>query len=92
MTENEGSSARRKESAVLDARGLQCPLPVLKARKRLALLPPGALLSVTATDPAARIDMAHFCATSGHTLLSIDKSTDKGEDTLTFLIRKDGEG
>lgn len=56
--------------AEIDARGLLCPLPVLKARKRLLALPPGAVLRVLATDPVAAIDMPHFCAEAGHTLLA----------------------
>ena len=68
----------------LDALGLLCPLPVLKARKRLAGLPAGALLLVTADDPAARVDFPHFCAEQGHELLS----TDESGPTLEFLIRK----
>jgi tRNA 2-thiouridine synthesizing protein A len=54
----------------LDATGLLCPLPVLKARKRLAALAPGAVLRVTADDPAAVVDIPHFCAEAGHALLS----------------------
>lgn len=54
----------------LDVRGHLCPLPVLKARKRLQSLPPGAVLEVIATDPAAVIDVPHFCNEQGHTLLS----------------------
>ena len=53
----------------LDTLGLLCPLPVLKARKVLAGLPPGALLQVSADDPASQIDMPHFCAEAGHTLV-----------------------
>jgi len=55
--------------ADLDATGLLCPLPVLKARKRLQLLQSGQVLRVLADDPAAVIDMPHFCAEQGHTLL-----------------------
>lgn len=86
MAGRKGSSETRTPIAVLDARGFHCPLPVLKARKKLAALPFGALLSVTATDPAARIDMAHFCAASGHALVSVEEEA----DILTFLIRKGG--
>lgn len=56
--------------AELDARGLLCPLPVLRARKRLLAMAPGAVLRVLADDPAARIDMPHFCAEAGHELLA----------------------
>jgi tRNA 2-thiouridine synthesizing protein A len=53
----------------LDAQGLLCPLPVLKARKRLKGMKSGTVLRVLATDPAAVIDIPHFCAESGHQLL-----------------------
>ncbi|MBP0480968.1 sulfurtransferase TusA family protein [Sagittula salina] len=52
----------------LDATGLLCPLPVLKARKRLMALSSGDVLIVTTDDPAAVIDIPHFCAEAGHTL------------------------
>ena len=68
----------------LDARSLLCPLPVLKARKRLQALAPGALLRVLADDPAAVIDMPHFCAEAGHTLLSQTQA----EGASAYLIRK----
>lgn len=54
----------------LDVRGHLCPFPVLKARKRLHSLPPGAVLEVIATDPATVIDVPHFCNEQGHALLS----------------------
>ena len=68
----------------LDTTGLLCPLPVLKARKRLSGMPAGALLRVTADDPAARVDFPHFCAEQGHELVA----TDESGRTLEFLIRK----
>jgi tRNA 2-thiouridine synthesizing protein A len=55
--------------AECDAAGLNCPLPVLRARKALAPLPPGAVLRLVATDPMAAIDVPHFCAEAGHMLL-----------------------
>jgi tRNA 2-thiouridine synthesizing protein A len=54
----------------LDATGLLCPLPVLKARKRLAALGSGETLKLIATDPASVIDVPHFCNEQGHELLS----------------------
>jgi tRNA 2-thiouridine synthesizing protein A len=54
----------------LDARGLLCPLPVLKARKRLLGMPSGAILRLLATDPIAVIDVPNFCREAGHTLIS----------------------
>ena len=56
----------------VDARDLLCPLPVLKARKVLAGLPPGTLVRVLATDGMARIDLPHFCAEAGHVYLGSD--------------------
>ncbi|HEX2581853.1 MAG TPA: sulfurtransferase TusA family protein [Dongiaceae bacterium] len=56
----------------LDARGLVCPLPVLKARKKLKELAPGDILTVRATDPGAPGDFRHFCEATGAELLDID--------------------
>jgi tRNA 2-thiouridine synthesizing protein A len=53
----------------LDATGLLCPLPVLKARKRLMALKSGQVLKMLTTDPAAAVDVPHFCAEQGHKLL-----------------------
>ncbi len=68
----------------LDVTGLLCPLPVLKARKRLESLPSGAVLHLTASDPMAAIDMPHFCAEQGHELLE-QKTLG---DHLYFRIRR----
>jgi len=67
-----------------DLRGLKCPLPVLRTRKRIASLPPGALIRVETTDPLAGIDIPHFCNEDGHELVESEK-TDEGH---RFLIRK----
>jgi tRNA 2-thiouridine synthesizing protein A len=58
------------ESKILDARGLRCPLPVLKARKALKDLAPGEILQVLATDPGAVKDFEAFCRTTGHRLVA----------------------
>lgn len=55
----------------VDAIGLLCPLPVLKARKVLADLPSGSVVRVLATDGMAVIDMPHFCREAGHDHLSL---------------------
>jgi tRNA 2-thiouridine synthesizing protein A len=70
----------------LDATGLLCPLPVLKARKRLQSIAVGEQLRMRADDPAAVIDVPHFCAESGHTLL---ESAQDG-DVQVYLIEKTG--
>lgn len=56
----------------LDARGLICPLPVLKARKILLSLKPGDVLTVDVTDAYAPKDFEIFCAESGHVLKSVE--------------------
>ena len=73
-----------RETAELDARGLKCPLPVLKARRALQGVAPGGLLRVLATDPGAVKDFAHFCETTGCELV---ESGREGE-VLRFLLRK----
>lgn len=71
--------------AALDATGLLCPLPVLKARKRLKSLSAGGVLCVTADDPASVIDFPHFCTEQGHDLLRHDDLAGRGH---VFWIRK----
>lgn len=69
---------------ILDATGLLCPLPVLKARKRLQSLNSGEVLTVQADDPAAIIDVPHFCAEAGHELVSSDLEN----PVQVYVIRK----
>ncbi|WP_424926840.1 sulfurtransferase TusA family protein [Amaricoccus tamworthensis] len=69
----------------LDAQGLLCPLPVLKARKRLLALKSGEVLRVVADDPAALIDFPHFCNEQGHELVS---QTSLGHPRHEYLIRR----
>ncbi|EIE50803.1 preprotein translocase subunit TatB [Salipiger aestuarii] len=71
-------------TADFDAIGLLCPLPVLKARKRLSQMAPGEVLRIRADDPAAVIDVPHFCAESGHELVS---ASDDGT-VQTYLVRR----
>ncbi|HBQ35947.1 MAG TPA: preprotein translocase subunit TatB [Rhodobacteraceae bacterium] len=68
----------------IDAIGLLCPLPVLKLRKRLKVHKNGAVVRLLADDPAAVIDVAHFCAQSGHELLE-QTDTTQGQ---AYLLRK----
>jgi len=69
----------------LDALGLLCPLPVLKARKRLMGMEPGQVLRLAANDPAAVIDVPHFCNEQGHAFLG---SQQQGDETWYFIRRK----
>jgi tRNA 2-thiouridine synthesizing protein A len=69
---------------IVDARGLKCPLPVLKMEKRLAAMPAGGVLTVLATDPIAKIDIPLYCTQNGHICAaSID-----ADGTLRFAITK----
>lgn len=73
-----------KPDASLDLRGYRCPIPVLKARKRLESMTAGQTIGMLSDDPAARIDVPHFCAQAGHALESI---LEHG-DAWLFVIRK----
>jgi len=68
----------------LDAKGLNCPLPILRAKKALAEVAAGGTLEILATDPGAVADFQAFCRTTGNELLehSVDGKT------YRFLIKK----
>ena len=73
-----------KPTLLLDAKGLLCPLPVLKARKALKEVPPGGVLRVLATDPGAVKDFEAFCKTTGSELLA----SEERDGAFVFDIRK----
>lgn len=79
--------AEQQPSDLYDLRGLNCPLPVLRSRKRLAGMAPGAQLWIETTDPLAVIDIPAFCNDSGHRLLST-VAVDGGH---RFLIERGGK-
>jgi tRNA 2-thiouridine synthesizing protein A len=68
----------------LDARGLNCPLPILRARKALNELASGQVLRVVATDPGSTKDFEAFCRQTGNELLS----QAAGEKEFVFYMRK----
>lgn len=68
----------------LDTSGFTCPIPIMKARKALALLMPGKVLEVVATDPAAPKDFAAFCQATGHKLIESNIAS----SPYRFLIEK----
>lgn len=70
-------------ATTIDARGLLCPLPVLRLRKVLAALPAGAVVELLATDGASWIDVPHFCAQGGHVLILAED-----RPGLRYLVRK----
>lgn len=71
------------EPDLIDARGLKCPLPVLKMEKRLAAMAAGANLTVLATDPMAKVDIPLHCRQNGH-----DCTTTTEGEVLRFDIVK----
>lgn len=71
--------------AEIDARGLKCPLPVLKAHKRLSAMKPGARLRLIADDNAALVDVPFYCREQGHQLL--DNRRDFA-GALIFLLER----
>ena len=68
---------------VLDAKGLNCPLPILKAKKALKEVPTGGHLQVLSTDPGSVADFEAFCRTTGNQL--VESNTEGG--VFTFLIK-----
>ncbi|MGU3574013.1 sulfurtransferase TusA family protein [Brucellaceae bacterium C25G] len=74
MSENE-------RVVIYDLRGLNCPLPVLKTRRKLKDMASGDLLDVCTTDPMSRIDIPHFCNSEGHTII------DQYNDGVAFTFR-----
>lgn len=73
-----------EEEILVDARGHRCPVPTLRLRRAAARAPAGARLRLLADDPMARIDVPHFAAQAGLTLIS----TDHADPVLSFLIGK----
>jgi tRNA 2-thiouridine synthesizing protein A len=68
----------------LDARGLNCPLPILRTRQALNRMDSGTLLEVIATDPGAVKDMTAFCSQTGNRLVS----SSEADNSFVFLIEK----
>jgi tRNA 2-thiouridine synthesizing protein A len=68
----------------LDARGLNCPLPILRTKKALADMSPGQVLKILATDPGAVKDFQAFSKQTGHQLLEHAQN----DDVFTFFMRK----
>lgn len=69
----------------VDARGLNCPLPILKAKKALAELQSGELLKVLCTDAGSVRDFQAFCKQTGHTLV---KQQTEGDEYIHLLRRR----
>lgn len=77
-------SRSESEPVVLDASGLNCPMPLLKAKKALNELAAGMLLRVISTDPGSVRDFEVFCKQSGNALLE----SKQGDGRFEYLLRK----
>lgn len=73
-----------EDTTILDVKGLQCPMPLLKAKKALNELAPGELLRVVATDPGSVKDFQVFSRQSGHELLE----SEDDDGVYSYLLRK----
>jgi tRNA 2-thiouridine synthesizing protein A len=71
---------------ILDTKGLNCPVPILKAKKAIKEVPIGGTLEVLATDPGAVADFAAFCRTTGNELLE----SGQNENVYRFVIKHVG--
>jgi len=70
----------------LDARGLQCPMPVVKAKRAIDSLQPGQILEILATDPGSKADFAAWSRSTGNELVS---ATESG-GVFRYEVRKKG--
>ena len=70
--------------AHLDAKGLNCPLPILKAKKALKDMASGQILEILATDPGSVADFSAFCRTTGNEEIS----SSEADGIYTFNIKK----
>jgi tRNA 2-thiouridine synthesizing protein A len=68
----------------VDARGLNCPLPILRAKKALADMTSGQILKVLATDPGSQRDFAAFAKQTGNEIVEVTTQ----DKTFTFLMRR----
>ena len=68
----------------IDARGLSCPMPIVKTAQAVKALPTGALIELLATDPGSTKDIAAWCRATGHEL--VEQALDGG--VFRFVIRR----
>jgi tRNA 2-thiouridine synthesizing protein A len=73
-----------EELHTLDARGLNCPLPILRTKKAMAAMQSGEILEITATDPGSVKDLDAFCGQTGNEMLS----SRQADGEFHFRIRK----
>lgn len=74
----------KRYDVFLDARGLDCPMPLIKARQALMVVDAGASICVLSTDPGSRGDFERFCEATGHQLLSVEEK----DEVLILVVQK----
>ncbi|TAN27741.1 MAG: sulfurtransferase TusA family protein [Castellaniella sp.] len=84
----EGASGLPVVDEQIDARGLNCPLPILRAKKALAALESGQVLSVLTTDPHAVGDFQAFCRQTGNALLAQQPQGDVVASVVHYIRRR----
>jgi tRNA 2-thiouridine synthesizing protein A len=78
--------SEQRYDVLVDARGLACPMPLVKTRQALMIMEPGATVCVLATDPAAPADFDEYVEISGHLL----ERSDREQETFVIVLRKKG--
>jgi len=73
-----------KADKTLDAKGLDCPMPLLKAKKALETLQSGQILEILGTDEGSKIDLPVWCERVGHAFMGVKEET----DYFRFYIKK----
>ena len=73
-----------KADKTLDAKGLDCPMPLLKAKKEMDTLEMGQVLEIIGTDEGSKVDLPGWCERVGHTYLGVNEET----DFFRFYIKK----
>lgn len=74
----------QKYDVFIDARGLACPMPLIKTRQALMVVDPGATICILATDPTSKRDFEMFAEATGHKLLRQEKQ----DDVFLYVVEK----
>ncbi len=84
MSDTKTVAADVKPTKVLDAKGLSCPMPLLRTKKEMGKMSAGEILQVDGTDPGSRNDIPGWCERSGHEYLGEKEET----GFISFFIKK----
>jgi len=75
-----------KPNIIVDARGLFCPVPIMKTSEAIGAVDSGRIVEIIADDPAIELDMRAWCHSQGHTI----ESAERNGDVFHFRVRKTG--